>query len=54
MQEIQSSWYDMKSKENPPAKPSTEEPPNLELIHLKNAFLGDNNTLAVIIVANLI
>ncbi|XP_049372515.1 uncharacterized protein LOC125837437 [Solanum verrucosum] len=38
---------------SPSAKPSTEEPPNLELkalpSHLKYAFLGANNTLPVII-----
>ncbi|XP_049344711.1 uncharacterized protein LOC125809113 [Solanum verrucosum] len=49
---------DLKNKENPPAKPSTEEPPNLELkdlpSHLKYAFLGANNTLLVIIVADLL
>ncbi|XP_049414650.1 uncharacterized protein LOC125877383 [Solanum stenotomum] len=41
-----------------PTKPSIEEPPNLELkalpSHLKYAFLGANNTLPVIIAANLL
>ncbi|XP_049346837.1 uncharacterized protein LOC125811400 [Solanum verrucosum] len=49
---------DLKNKESPPAKPSTEEPPNMELkalpSHLKYAFLGANNTLPVIIAANLL
>ncbi|KAK4707030.1 hypothetical protein R3W88_033417 [Solanum pinnatisectum] len=49
---------DLKNRESPPAKPSTEEPPNLELkvlpSHLKYAFLGANNNLLVIIIANLI
>ncbi|XP_049362867.1 uncharacterized protein LOC125827604 [Solanum verrucosum] len=39
---------DLKNRESPPAKSSTEEPPNLELkallSHLKYAFLGANNT----------
>ncbi|XP_049364536.1 uncharacterized protein LOC125829342 [Solanum verrucosum] len=49
---------DLKNRESPPAKPSTEEPPNLELkappSHLKYAFLVANNTLPVIIVADLL
>ncbi|XP_049358615.1 uncharacterized protein LOC125823261 [Solanum verrucosum] len=49
---------DLKNRESPPAKPSTEKPPNLELkalpSHLKYAFLGANNTLPVIITANLL
>ncbi|XP_015164522.1 uncharacterized protein [Solanum tuberosum] len=49
---------DLKNRESPPAKPSNEEPPNLELkvlpSHLTYAFLGANNTLPVIIVANLL
>ncbi|XP_049352591.1 uncharacterized protein LOC125817043 [Solanum verrucosum] len=49
---------DQKNGESPPAKPSTQEPPNLELkalpCHLKYAFLGANNTLPVIIAANLL
>ncbi|XP_049399939.1 uncharacterized protein LOC125864032 [Solanum stenotomum] len=46
---------DLKNRESPLAKPSTEEPPNLELktlpSHLKYVFLGANNTLPVIIAA---
>ncbi|XP_015164186.1 uncharacterized protein [Solanum tuberosum] len=42
---------DLKNRQSPPAKPSTEEPPNLELkalpSHLKYAFLGANNTLPI-------
>ncbi|XP_015164023.1 uncharacterized protein [Solanum tuberosum] len=49
---------DLKNQESPPAKPSTEEPPNLKLkvlpSHLRYAFLGENNTLPVIIAANLL
>ncbi|XP_015168551.1 uncharacterized protein [Solanum tuberosum] len=49
---------DLKNRKRPPAKPSTEEPPNLELkalpSHLKYAFLGANNTLTVIITADLL
>ncbi|XP_049349053.1 uncharacterized protein LOC125813619 [Solanum verrucosum] len=49
---------DLKNRESPPAKPSTEEPPNLELkvlpSHLKYTFLGANNTLPIIIAANLL
>ncbi|XP_015166432.1 uncharacterized protein [Solanum tuberosum] len=49
---------DLKNRESPPAKPSTEEPPNLELkslpSHLKYAFLGANDTLPVIIVTDLL
>ncbi|XP_049388853.1 uncharacterized protein LOC125853220 [Solanum stenotomum] len=48
----------LKNRENPPAKPSTEEPPKLELkvllAHLLYAFLGENNTLSIIIVADLL
>ncbi|XP_015159981.1 uncharacterized protein [Solanum tuberosum] len=49
---------DLKNRESPLAKPSTEEPLNLKLkaipSHLKYAFLGANNTLPVIIVADLL
>ncbi|XP_049406250.1 uncharacterized protein LOC125869888 [Solanum stenotomum] len=49
---------DLKNRERPLANPSTEEPPNLELkalpSHFKYAFLGANNTLPVIIAANLL
>ncbi|XP_015167994.1 uncharacterized protein [Solanum tuberosum] len=49
---------DLENRECPPAKPSTKEPPSLELkalpSHLKYAFLGDNNTLPVIIANNLL
>ncbi|XP_015163825.1 uncharacterized protein [Solanum tuberosum] len=48
----------LKNRESPPAKPSAEEPPNLDLkvlpSHLKYVFLGANNTLPVIIAANLL
>lgn len=48
---------DLKNQCSPPAKPSIEEPPTLELkvlpSHLKYVFLGTNNTLPVIIAANL-
>ncbi|XP_049363262.1 uncharacterized protein LOC125827979 [Solanum verrucosum] len=47
----------IKNRCSPPAKPSIEEPPTLELkilpSHLKYDFLGTNNTLRVIISANL-
>ncbi|KAK4718040.1 hypothetical protein R3W88_016378 [Solanum pinnatisectum] len=48
---------DLKNRESPPAKPSTEELPHLELKalpHLRYAFLGANNTLLVIIAADLL
>ncbi|XP_049348238.1 uncharacterized protein LOC125812818 [Solanum verrucosum] len=49
---------DLKNRESPPTKPSTDEPPNMELkflsSHLKYAFLGANNTLLVIIAADLL
>ncbi|KAK4723774.1 hypothetical protein R3W88_026553 [Solanum pinnatisectum] len=49
---------DLKNQESPPEKPSTEEPPNLELkvlpSHLRYAFLGQNNTLPVIIATGLL
>ncbi|XP_049410604.1 uncharacterized protein LOC125873795 [Solanum stenotomum] len=49
---------DLKNRESPPSKSSTEEPLNLELkaipSHLKYAFLGANNTLPVIITADLL
>ncbi|XP_049373971.1 uncharacterized protein LOC125839017 [Solanum verrucosum] len=49
---------DLKNRESPPAKPSTEEPPNLELkvlpSHLRYAFLEENNTLPVINAADLL
>ncbi|XP_015170838.1 uncharacterized protein [Solanum tuberosum] len=49
---------DPKNRESPLAKPSTEEPPNLELkalpSHLRYVFLGENNTLPVIIAADLL
>ncbi|KAK4733845.1 hypothetical protein R3W88_008106 [Solanum pinnatisectum] len=49
---------DLKIRENHPAKPSTEEPPKLELkvlpAHLRYAFLGGNNTFLVIIAADLL
>ncbi|XP_015169461.1 uncharacterized protein [Solanum tuberosum] len=49
---------DLKNRVSPPAKPSTEKPPNLELkalpSNLKYAFLGANNTLPVIIATNLL
>lgn len=42
---------------SPPAKPSIEEPPILELkelpSHLRYVFLGSRNTLPIIIVGNL-
>ncbi|XP_049357950.1 uncharacterized protein LOC125822577 [Solanum verrucosum] len=49
---------DLKNRESPSTKPSTEEPPNLELkalpSYLKYAFLGANNTLIVIIATDLL
>jgi len=43
---------DLKNRPSPPAKPSIEEPPVLELkqlpIHLRYLFLGANNTLPMI------
>ncbi|XP_015169396.1 uncharacterized protein [Solanum tuberosum] len=46
---------DIKKRESPPAKPSTEAPAKLELkvlpANLRYAFLGTNNTLPIIIVA---
>ncbi|XP_049352547.1 uncharacterized protein LOC125816945 [Solanum verrucosum] len=49
---------DLKNKEIPPVKPSTEEPPNLKFkilpSHVKYAFLETNNTLPIIIAANLL
>jgi hypothetical protein len=48
---------DLKNRPTPPAKPSIEEPPTLELkelpSHLKYAFLGSGNTLPVIVAADL-
>ncbi|XP_055824793.1 uncharacterized protein LOC129893304 [Solanum dulcamara] len=48
---------DLKNRLNPPAKPSIEEPPVLELkelpVHLRYEFLGENNTLPVIVAAYL-
>ncbi|XP_015158426.1 uncharacterized protein [Solanum tuberosum] len=48
----------LKNRKSPLAKPSTDEPPSLELkalpYHLKYAFLGANSTLPVIIAANLL
>ncbi|XP_015166870.1 uncharacterized protein [Solanum tuberosum] len=49
---------DLRNRENPPAKPSTEEPSKLELkvlpAHLRYAFWGANNTLPVIIPIDLL
>ena len=43
---------DMKHRESPPARPSTEEAPKLDLKaqppHLRYVFLGRDNTLPVI------
>lgn len=48
---------DLKNRPIPPAKPSIEEPPVLELKelpgHLRYVFLGSGNTLPMIIAANL-
>ena len=48
---------DLKNRPSPPAKPSIEEPPVLELkelpSHLRYVFLGSGNTLQVIIAADL-
>ena len=48
---------DMKNRESPPAKPSIEEDPKLELKalppHLRYEFLGNGGTLPVIIVSYL-
>ncbi|PHT50547.1 hypothetical protein CQW23_10294 [Capsicum baccatum] len=47
---------DLKNRPTPPAKPSIEEPPTLELkelpSHLKYSFLGSGNTLPVIMAAD--
>ena len=47
----------MKNRESPPAKPSIEEAPKLELKalppHLMNEFLGNGYTLPVIIASDL-
>ena len=49
---------DMKNRESPPAKPSIEEAPKLELKalppHLRYEFLGNGDTLLVIIASDLI
>ncbi|KAK4708624.1 hypothetical protein R3W88_029549 [Solanum pinnatisectum] len=49
---------DLKNQVSPPAKPSMEEPPKLELkvlpTHLRYAFLGENYTLPVIIAVDLL
>ncbi|XP_015161562.1 uncharacterized protein [Solanum tuberosum] len=48
---------DLKNRDTPPTKPSVDEPPKLELkalpSHLRYVFLGKNNTLPVIIAADL-
>ncbi|XP_049370434.1 uncharacterized protein LOC125835359 [Solanum verrucosum] len=48
---------DMKNQDTPPAKPSVDELPKLELkvlpSHLRYVFLGQNSTLHVIIIADL-
>ena len=48
---------DMKNRESPPAKPSIEEAPKLELKalppHLRYEFLGKGDTLLVIIASDL-
>ncbi|KAK4718859.1 hypothetical protein R3W88_017197 [Solanum pinnatisectum] len=48
---------DLKNRPSPPAKPSIEEPPVLELKqlpnHLRYIFLGTNNTLPVILAIDL-
>ncbi|KAK4731475.1 hypothetical protein R3W88_024463 [Solanum pinnatisectum] len=48
---------DLKNRPSPPAKPSIEEPPVLELKqlpnHLRYVFLGANNTSPMILAAEL-
>ncbi|XP_075076707.1 uncharacterized protein LOC142163333 [Nicotiana tabacum] len=48
----------LENRETPPAKPSIEEPPKLELkpfpTHLRYEFLGPNSTLPVIISSSLL
>ncbi|XP_070003286.1 uncharacterized protein [Nicotiana sylvestris] len=48
----------LENRETPPAKPSIEEPPKLELMplpaHLKYAFQGPNSILPVIILSSLL
>ncbi|XP_070020174.1 uncharacterized protein [Nicotiana sylvestris] len=48
----------LEKRETPPAKPSKEEPPKMELkplpAHLRYAFLGPNSTLPVIISSRLL
>jgi len=47
----------MKNRDTPPAKPSVDEPPKLEVkvlpSHLQYVFFGQNSTLPIIIDANL-
>ena len=47
----------MKNRESPPAKPSIEEAPKLELKalppHLRYEFLGNGDTLPIIIASDL-
>lgn len=49
---------EMKNKTTSPAKPSIEEPPVLELKelpgHLRYVFIGEKNTLSVIMAADLV
>ena len=48
---------DMKHRESPPARPSIEKAPKLELkalpYHLSSVFLGRDDTLSIIIASNL-
>lgn len=50
--------FDWKNKVTSLAKPSIEEPPMIEIMpllsHLYYAFLGANNTLLVVIIADLL
>lgn len=50
-------YLDLKTRLDPPAKPSIEEQPVLELIqlpsHLRYVFLGTNIILPLILAANL-
>ncbi|XP_075096336.1 uncharacterized protein LOC142174442 [Nicotiana tabacum] len=56
--EHQFDLLDLEKRAKPPAKPSIEEPPQLELkplpAHLRYAFLGPNSTLPVIISSGLL
>lgn len=49
---------DLKNRPTPPLKPSIKEPLKIDLMefpgHLRYVFLGENNTLTVIVVVDLV